>query len=119
MRLSQEQFDLILADIVMYPEATTAMIAEQNKVSERMVQRVKEAGSWQRWPWIQAKATHGYMTPEYKTYLKRRGLPLTPPVPDGLYAVPQKPTASQQPPAADYTNNRFYQTVKRILQRIR
>lgn len=54
-------------------------IAVETGVSVRQVNRVKEAGTWERWPYIQAKIKHGYNTPEYKTYLKRRGLPLTPP----------------------------------------
>ena len=57
----------------------TAEVAQLCNISERMVQRVREAGTWDRWPYIVAKATHGYNTPEYKLYLKRRGLPLTPP----------------------------------------
>lgn len=50
-----------------------------NKVSERTVERVLEAGSWERWPYIMAKARFGYQTPEYKAHLKRKGLPITPP----------------------------------------
>jgi len=54
-------------------------IAVETGVSARQVHRVKEAGTWERWPYIQAKIKCGYNTPEYKAYLKRRGLPLTPP----------------------------------------
>jgi hypothetical protein len=72
----------------------TAEVAQLCNISERMVQRVREAGTWDRWPYIVAKATHGYNTPEYKLYLKRRGLPLTPPknvpVPKGRWVPKQE-----------------------------
>lgn len=77
MKLTEDQFNRAAQHINM--GRTTSEVAYICKISERMVQRVKEAGTWQRWPYIVAKATHGYNTPEYKRYLKRRGLPLTPP----------------------------------------
>lgn len=77
MKLTQKEFDRAMHHIK--SGRTTAEVAYICKISERMVQRIKEAGTWERWPYIVAKATHGYNTPEYKLYLKRRHLPLTPP----------------------------------------
>jgi hypothetical protein len=77
MKLTQKEFDRAVHHI--NSGRTTAEVAYICKISERMVQRIKEAGTWERWPYIVAKATHGYNTPEYKLYLKRRHLPLTPP----------------------------------------
>ena len=77
MKLTQGQFNRIIHHSK--GNWTTQDIATTCNVSERVVQRVKEAGTWERWPYIVAKTTHGYNTPEYKLYLKRRGLPLTPP----------------------------------------
>ena len=59
--------------------AKTTVIASRFGVSNRQVQRIKEAGSWERWPYILAKANLGLNTPEYKAYLRKKGLPLTPP----------------------------------------
>ncbi len=81
MRLTEDQFNRVAQHISM--GRTTSEVAYICKISERMVQRVKEAGTWQRWPYIVAKATHGYNTPEYRQYLKRRGLPLTIPTKTG------------------------------------
>lgn len=61
------------------------IILLENDISERILQRIKEAGTWERWPYIQAKSKHGYQTPEYYAYLKRRGLPR---------AIPGKPVPS-------------------------
>jgi hypothetical protein len=77
MKLTENQFDRIAYHIKM--GRTIADVAYVCKVSERVVLRVREAGTWERWPYIVAKATHGYNTPEYHAYLKRRGLPATPP----------------------------------------
>lgn len=79
MKLTKLQFDRIILLSRRSDLHTTKEIAEFVGISERMVQRAREAGTWARWPYIVAKTTHGYNTPEYKTYLKRRGLPLTPP----------------------------------------
>lgn len=70
------------------------------KVSTRLVYLVKEAGSWERYPYMIAKKQHGYMTPEYKAYLKRRKLPVTPPAKPALRPARtrKKPeTASSKP----------------------
>jgi len=77
MKISRTQFDFVLEDLQAGRNTKETAIA--HLMSERMVQRIKEAGTWERWPYIVAKATHGYNTPEYKQYLKRRGLPLQPP----------------------------------------
>lgn len=77
MKLTQKEFERATHHINM--GRSTSEVAYICKISERMVQRIKEAGTWDRWPYTVAKATHGYMTPEYKLYLKRRHLPLTPP----------------------------------------
>lgn len=77
MKLTQKQFDRAMTYV--HQGRSTAEVAALCNVSERVVQRVREAGSWERWPYIVAKTTHGYGTPEYRLYLKRRGLPLTPP----------------------------------------
>jgi hypothetical protein len=77
MKLTEKEFSRVATYIKQGRK--TAEVAQLCNISERMVQRVREAGTWDRWPYIVAKATHGYNTPEYKLYLKRRGLPLTPP----------------------------------------
>jgi len=77
MQVSRKDFDRAITHINM--GRSTKDVAYICKISERQVQRIKEAGTWERWPYIVAKPTHGYNTPEYKAYLKRRGLPLTPP----------------------------------------
>lgn len=77
MKLTQAQFAAVMHDVS--KNATTKQLSNKHNLSDRMIQRIKEAGTWDRWPYIVAKATHGYMTPEYKLYLKRRHLPLTPP----------------------------------------
>lgn len=77
MKISRTQFDFVIEDLQAGRNTKETAIA--HLMSERMVQRIKEAGTWERWPYIVAKATHGYNTPEYKAYLKRRGLPLQPP----------------------------------------
>ena len=83
MKISKTQFDFVTEDLTAGRNIKETAIA--HLLSERQVQRIKEAGTWERWPYIVAKATHGYNTPEYKQYLKRRGLPLTPPA---KHAVP-------------------------------
>lgn len=89
MQVTKEKFDMVM-HWVKYG-STTPTIALKCKVSERQVQRIREAGTWDKWPYILAKTTHGYMTPEYKAYLKRRGLPLryTKKVPKGRW-VPKE-----------------------------
>jgi hypothetical protein len=77
MKISKTQFDFVTEDLQAGRNIKETAIA--HLLSERQVQRIKEAGTWERWPYIVAKTTHGYNTPEYKLYLKRRGLPLTPP----------------------------------------
>lgn len=77
MKITKGQFDSITASLS--NGLTAKQAAQKAGTSDRIAQRVREAGTWERWPYIVAKATHGYNTPEYKTYLKRRGLPLTPP----------------------------------------
>lgn len=77
MKISKTQFDFVTEDLAAGRSIKETAIA--HLLSERQVQRIKEAGTWDRWPYIVAKATHGYNTPEYKLYLKRRGLPLQPP----------------------------------------
>lgn len=77
MKLSKNQFDFVMQDIRAGRSVKDTAIA--HLMSERQVQRIKEAGTWDRWPYIAAKARYGYDTPEYKAYLKRRGLPLRPP----------------------------------------
>jgi len=86
MKLTEDQFNRAAQHINM--GRTTSEVAYICKISERMVQRVKEAGTWQRWPYIVAKATHGYNTPEYRLYLKRRGLPLT--IPPKIQVSPRE-----------------------------
>lgn len=76
MTLTQDKFNRIL---MFASNHSTVETAKFFKISDRQVQRIKEAGTWERWPYIQAKVSCGYMTPEYKLYLKRRGLPITPP----------------------------------------
>lgn len=86
MQISKAKFDEVMGDI--HAGLSIKATAENCKISERQVQRIKEATTWERWPYIVAKATHGYNTPEYKLYLKRRKLPLTPPAkPTGHYQV--------------------------------
>lgn len=86
MKISKTQFDFVTEDLAAGRNIKETAIA--HLLSERQVQRIKEAGTWERWPYIVAKATHGYNTPEYKLYLKRRKLPLTPPAkPTGHYQV--------------------------------
>lgn len=75
MQLSRSKFEEVKKNLD--NGAGIAASALSSRISERQVQRIKEAGTWDRWPYIVAKATHGYNTPEYKQYLKRRGLPLT------------------------------------------
>lgn len=60
-------------------------VALVHVVSVRTVYSVREAGSWERWPYIMMKKRHGYMTPEYKKGLERAGLPLK---------APAKPTGT-------------------------
>ena len=78
MQINRENFNKVIT-FKHQASMTTAELAQYFDISERQVQRIMEAGTWERWPYIQAKIKHGYNTPEYKTYLKRRGLPLTPP----------------------------------------
>ena len=90
MKLTQTQFRAVMHDVT--KGATTSQLSNKHKLSERVVQRIKEAGTWDRWPYIVAKTTHGYMTPEYKLYLKRRGLPITPPAKSHkMYINPKHP----------------------------
>lgn len=92
MKLERKIFDKVIT-FSKQSDMSTAEIAKYFNISERMVQRVREAGTWDRWPYIVAKATHGYNTPEYKLYLKRRGLPLTPPA---KYQVHHREVAGQR-----------------------
>lgn len=86
MQISKAKFDEVMGDI--NAGLSIKVTAQNCRISERQVQRIKEATTWERWPYIVAKATHGYNTPEYKQYLKRRKLPLTPPAkPTGTYTV--------------------------------
>lgn len=87
MKISKTQFDFVTEDLAAGRNIKETAIA--HLLSERQVQRIKEAGTWDRWPYIVAKATHGYNTPEYKLYLKRRGLPLQPPAKHAV-AAPQR-----------------------------
>lgn len=89
MQITKDKFDKVI--FLLNQEWTCAAIANDLRMSERQVQRIREAGTWDKWPYILAKSTHGYMTPEYKAYLKRRGLPLryTKKVPKGRW-VPKK-----------------------------
>lgn len=75
MIVNKKDFEYIMR---MLRSNTPKQLAEKTTYSERVIQRIREAGTWDRWPYIVAKTTHGYMTPEYKLYLKRRGLPITP-----------------------------------------
>lgn len=75
--MNQSKFILIVSDLEQGKKV--AEIAVKHHISQRQVHRVKEAGTWERWPYIVAKVTYGYRTPEYKLYLKRRGLPLLSP----------------------------------------
>ncbi len=79
MTINQQNFLRVMV-LVKHPTMTTPEIAKHFGISVRQVKRIKEAGTWERWPYIQAKTTHGLGTPEYKAYLKRRGLPLVPQV---------------------------------------
>lgn len=75
MRLSKKEFDRAKHYLNMgKPASEVAIICN---ISIRQVRRIKEAETWDNWPYILAKAQFGYMTPEYKIYLKRRGLPIT------------------------------------------
>lgn len=78
MQINEKNFKKI-SNFLNQSGMKTAEIAKYFSISERAVQRIKEAGTWERWPYIQAKARYGYQTPEYKAHLKRKGLPLTPP----------------------------------------
>ena len=86
MRISKTQFYDVMQDLIAGRNVKETAIA--HLLSERQVRRIKEAGTWERWPYIVAKATHGYNTPEYKAYLKRRGLPLT--IPPKTVALTKK-----------------------------
>jgi len=77
MNVSRTQFEFVMQELTAGRSVKDVAIA--HLMSERQVQRIREAGNWGRWPYIVAKTKHGYNTPEYKKYLKRRGLPLTPP----------------------------------------
>lgn len=95
MKITEKDFDRAITHIKM--GRSTKVVAYICKISERQVQRIKEAGTWERWPYIVAKTKHGYMTPEYKLYLKRRHLPIFP-VPKSVWApkrdlepTPKKP----------------------------
>ena len=88
MKLTQKQFDRAMTYV--HQGRSTAEVAALCNVSERVVQRIKKAGTWDRWPYIVAKTTHGYMTPEYKLYLKRRGLPIAPPSKVKMYGSGHK-----------------------------
>jgi hypothetical protein len=77
MNVSRTQFEFVMQELTAGRSVKDVAIA--HLMSERQVQRIREAGNWGRWPYIVAKTRHGYNTPEYKKYLKRRGLPLTPP----------------------------------------
>ena len=86
MQVSKKDFDRAMTHINM--GRSTKDVAYICKISERQVQRIKEAGTWDRWPYIVAKTTHGLNTPEYKAYLKRRGLPFTPPARNKVVSKP-------------------------------
>lgn len=58
---------------------SVATIANNMGINEKTVRYIKQAGTWERWPYYQARKRYGYNTPEYRAYLKRRGLPLTVP----------------------------------------
>lgn len=77
MKVTKDVFNSVL--VMSANGGTTQGLAARFGLSERVIRRIKEAKTWNRWPYIQAKAKWGYMTPEYKRYLKRRGLPLVPP----------------------------------------
>jgi len=77
MNVSRAQFEFVMQELTAGRSVKDVAIA--HIMSERQVHRIKEAGTWGRWPYIVAKTKHGYNTPEYRKYLKRRGLPLTPP----------------------------------------
>lgn len=79
MIINKETFNKVLTAIRI-SNMNNAEIAAHFNISVRQVKRIKEAGVWERWPYIVAKTTYGYNTPEYKRYLKRRGLPLVPQV---------------------------------------
>lgn len=81
MQINKTNFNKVIA-FTKQSGMTTPEIAKYFSISDRQVQRIKEAGTWDRWPYIQAKVQCGYNTPEYKAYLKRRGLPLVPPAKD-------------------------------------
>lgn len=87
--LTEKQFNEIY-------HSTTVMRTEKvmqlHRVSERTVNRVKEAVTWERWPYIVAKSQHGYRTPEYYAYLKRRKLPTK---------MPAKPVVIPRQPIGD------------------
>lgn len=74
MGITELQFNRVITHL--NQGRTVNDVAFLNNLSERQVRRIKEAGTWENWPYIVAKTTHGYMTPEYKQYLNRRGLPL-------------------------------------------
>ncbi len=76
-KLDKKLFYMIISDL--NEGISIKDIAAYWLVSESQVRRIKEAGTWDRWPYMVAKSQHGYMTPEYKAYLKRRKLPIKPP----------------------------------------
>lgn len=97
MQINKDNFKKVIA-FTKQSGMTTPEIAIYFGISERQVQRIKEAGTWERWPYIQAKVSCGYNTPEYKAYLKRRGLPLTPPSKDRVVSKPIRvPKPSLEP----------------------
>lgn len=75
--ITQSQFEFVAEELRAGRPIKEAAIA--HVLSERTVRRIREAGTWERWPYMQAKAQHGYMTPEYRAALKAQGLPLSPP----------------------------------------
>lgn len=87
MQINKANFNKVIA-FTKQSGMTTPEIAKYFSISERQVQRIKEAGTWDRWPYIQAKVRFGYNTPEYKQYLKRRGLPLIPPAKNKVVSKP-------------------------------
>ena len=78
MKINEANFKKVIA-FTKQSGMKSKEIAAYFSISERQLRYIKEAGTWERWPYIQAKIKWGYNTPEYKLYLKRRGLPLTPP----------------------------------------
>lgn len=84
MKVTPTIFGKVLGDLS--SGKPVAMVADHYKLNEKTVRYIKQAGTWERWPYYQARKRFGYNTPEYKAYLKRRGLPLT---------VPPKPAQTR------------------------